>query len=69
MRADGRARLLVRDDGRGFPGMRPGGKQGTGLRNMQERATLAGGTFACRTRPGRGSEIVVELPGTESEAA
>ncbi len=66
-RREGRVRLRVRDDGRGFPGRRPGGSTGAGLRNMRERATLAGGTFACRTTPGTGSEIAVELPVTGRE--
>jgi len=54
--ADGRARLLVRDDGAGFDpeAVSP---WGTGLRGMKERAAAAGITFEVRSRPGGPTEV------------
>lgn len=59
--ADGtRAVLEVRDDGIGFePGQ---GAAGFGLRNMRERAFVAGGRLHVASAPGRGTLVRLELP-------
>jgi PAS domain S-box-containing protein len=63
---DGGVWLRVADDGRGFKfdaqATAGHGAIGIGLRNIQERAALAGGAFACRTAPGRGTELFVQMP-------
>jgi hypothetical protein len=64
-----RARQLtarVRDNGRGLPeevattGSRPGH---FGLLGMRERAERAGGKLAIASRPGKGTEVYVTVPG------
>jgi len=59
----GRPVVSVRDDGQGLMGGRDGG---LGLSGMRERALLAGGRLAIRSRPGRGHHgrahaLMVEL--------
>jgi signal transduction histidine kinase len=56
---DGRVRLAIRDDGRGFDAQR---EKGMGLLGMQERVTRLGGQFAIESRPGHGTELRVVLP-------
>jgi len=51
--------LDVDDDGRGPGGTRP---DASGLRNMRERAELAGGRFDFGPAPGRGARVRVWLP-------
>lgn len=52
--------LEVRDDGIGFePGQ---GAAGFGLRNMRERAFVAGGRLHVASAPGRGTLVRLELP-------
>lgn len=51
--------LEVLDDGRGPGGIRP---DAAGLRNMRERAELAGGSFEFGPAPGGGSRVRVWLP-------
>jgi two-component system, NarL family, sensor histidine kinase UhpB len=58
--ADGRVRLVVRDDGRGLGGSEPG----NGVKGMRERALLVGGRLALRSRAGGGAEVRLELPVT-----
>jgi signal transduction histidine kinase len=54
------ARLTVHDNGRGFtPSPQP---SGFGLRGMQSRAQMCGGTLLVRTAPGQGTTIVFEVP-------
>ena len=54
-------RLSVVDDGIGFvPAERHG--QGLGLRSIDERVRLNGGTLQLRTRPGAGTNIQVLIP-------
>jgi signal transduction histidine kinase len=52
--------LTAADDGRGFPADLNGG--GFGLRGLQERATLLGGTVALEARPGGGAQLSFSLP-------
>lgn len=56
---DGRLRIGVCDDG---IGMRPDHPIGMGLRTMQERARLLGGTLRIESEPGRGTSVWIELP-------
>lgn len=61
----GRVILTVRDDGRGFnprtvSGPSRGGR--LGIYGMNERASLLGGTLRIKSRPGKGTEVRLELP-------
>jgi methyl-accepting chemotaxis protein len=57
---EGRVRLEIRDDGRGFDtGARRQG--GVGLASMEERARLAGGRLTVESGAGMGTRVVVEL--------
>jgi signal transduction histidine kinase len=56
---DGRVRLAIRDDGRGF---NPQREKGMGLLGIQERVARLGGQFKIDSRPGSGAELRVELP-------
>jgi two-component system sensor histidine kinase UhpB len=66
LRAAGDALLLtVRDDGAGFDAaaaLDGAAGRSSGLRNMLDRAGLAGGTLAVRSAPGSGTEIEARLP-------
>jgi two-component system NarL family sensor kinase len=55
-----RLRLIVSDNGHGFPVKRRG--DGFGLEGMRERARVAGGRVVIRSRPGKGTEVLAELP-------
>ncbi|MBB2934928.1 signal transduction histidine kinase [Amycolatopsis bartoniae] len=55
--AEGKARLTVRDDGRGFE---PGSADGFGLAGMRARAEQVGGCLSVRS--GQGTTVVVEVP-------
>ena len=56
-----RWRLQVTDNGRGFMPGAVDASQGLGLLSMKERVALVGGTLSIRSRPGKGTSIVVEL--------
>jgi PAS domain S-box-containing protein len=59
-RADGGVRLRVEDDGKGFdPTSVPDGH--LGLAGMRARAERVGATFACQSKPGKGTSIEVAL--------
>jgi len=64
---DGRVRLGVRDDGRGFdPGQVAPGRYG--ILGMRERAKLLGGSLRVTSRAGRGTLVSVTVPlGGENE--
>jgi len=53
--------LVVEDDGRGLPPT-PERGAGMGLRIMEHRATLVGGSFSVVTVPGEGTRIICHLP-------
>jgi signal transduction histidine kinase len=53
-----RARLVVADDGCGFPPER----EGYGLLGMRERVQLAGGSVEVDSGPGHGTRLTVEIP-------
>ncbi len=57
-------RCVVRDDGVGFDPavLTEGGKRGLGLVGIRERLNAIGGTLQIRTEPGRGAELLVEIP-------
>jgi signal transduction histidine kinase len=58
--ADGGVRLRVEDDGKGFdPAGVPDGH--LGLAGMRARAERVGATFACESKPGKGTSIEVAL--------
>ncbi|GGM91515.1 sensor histidine kinase [Thermus composti] len=56
------ARLLVRDNGRGFSAPEAQGLGGFGLTQMRERVEARGGRFWVASEPGRGTEVGAELP-------
>lgn len=62
--------LRVEDDGIGFEPLSrmtsAVAEKRMGLRSMHERATLLGGTMHVRSKPGKGTKILVELPITVS---
>jgi two-component system, NarL family, sensor histidine kinase UhpB len=63
----GRIRLSVEDDGRGFAdpvGARSARRGGWGLPAMRERAEAHGGALRIEF-PGRGTRLIVEIPGPE----
>jgi len=53
-----RARLVVADDGRGFPP----GREGFGLVGMRERIELSGGSVDVRSGAGAGTRLTVTIP-------
>ena len=55
-------RLVISDDGRGFDVEAARSGQGLGLFMMQERASLAGATFAIDSGPATGTTVQVVLP-------
>lgn len=63
-------RLTIDDNGKGFYVPRFGiGKQvrrGMGLVSMRERAASFNGVFTLDSKPGRGTEIIIEIPVTHS---
>jgi signal transduction histidine kinase len=58
--------LHLADDGQGFDpdalASRPLAEQGSGLRNLQRRATLLSGTCTLRSEPGRGTAYEIQIP-------
>ncbi len=57
-----RARLEVRDDGRGFDREAAGRRRSYGLLGMRERAELIDGEFELVTAPGQGTRVSVSIP-------
>jgi signal transduction histidine kinase len=56
---DGRIRLVVDDDGRGFDASAPTDR--LGLAGIRERVELLGGTLRVESSPGGGAAVVVDL--------
>ena len=57
--------LSVQDDGRGFDPETlngPDGQSGMGLRSLQSRAQLLGGTLVVDSTPGQGTHITLSFP-------
>ena len=67
--ADGRAQLVVRDNGKGFDTQsalaREYGREHFGLRGIQQRAQLLGGECHIFSQPGEGASIIVDIPVSE----
>lgn len=66
--ADGRLRITIRDEGRGFDaaglaGDAGGPQGGLGLFRIGERLALLGGSLEIRSAPGAGTVVVVVAPG------
>ncbi|MCL4488789.1 MAG: HAMP domain-containing protein [Chloroflexi bacterium] len=61
---DGRVRISIQDDGRGFDPSAVAGNDGQafGLQIMRERTKEIGGTLELYSQPGRGTRIVVRVP-------
>jgi two-component system sensor histidine kinase UhpB len=57
--AGGRARLIVDDDGTGFP---TDGFETGGVRGMRERAVLIGATLRLDESPLGGARVTLDLP-------
>ena len=68
---DGRIFVIIRDDGHGFSPnhLEKVYGQHFGLQFMQERAGQLGGTLQIQTTPGKGTEVVLEVPAKEFEDA
>jgi signal transduction histidine kinase len=69
----GTLRLEVEDDGQGFDPAtvvpRPGDMRGLGLTGMRERVELFGGRVRIDSAPGRGTDVVIDLPLPEVQPA
>ncbi|HEY9362093.1 MAG TPA: PAS domain S-box protein [Chitinophagaceae bacterium] len=53
-------RLFIRDDGKGFNPKEV--KPGAGLNNIQNRVSLFNGTLYIHSSPGKGSELIIDIP-------
>jgi PAS domain S-box-containing protein len=60
-RVKGNFRLIVQDNGAGF-NLKGQTGQGRGLINMAARAKALGGTLSVRSRPAKGTRVVLDLP-------
>jgi PAS domain S-box-containing protein len=63
---EGLARLLIEDNGQGFDPDRAAEKGHFGLAIMRERAGLMGGSLTVTAAPGKGTQILVEVPCQEA---
>ena len=61
-------RFHIRDDGRGFDTDAAAPESHVGLRIMRERTQRIGGSLSVRSRPGAGTEVVLELAVVEPES-
>jgi signal transduction histidine kinase len=55
-------RLSIQDDGVGFNVPPPDETIGLGMQSMRERVQLLGGTFSVISEPGKGAEVLAEVP-------
>jgi two-component system, NarL family, nitrate/nitrite sensor histidine kinase NarX len=64
---DGRVFVIIRDDGRGFSPDNYGTVYGQhfGLQFMQERAGQLGGMLEVQSTPGKGTQVMLEVPTKE----
>jgi signal transduction histidine kinase len=58
----GRLEISVRDEGRGFSLSDLGQNGGIGIRSMEQRARLLGGTFEIHSEPGKGTTLEAWVP-------
>lgn len=61
-RRNGRIRVIVEDDGKGFIPQQAAGSGRLGLYGVRERAELLDGTVTIESAPGQGASIFVEVP-------
>jgi two-component system, NarL family, sensor kinase len=54
--------LKLSDDGRGFDAAGGAGGASHGLTGMRQRVTSLHGQFTLRSKPGRGTQIAVQVP-------
>jgi signal transduction histidine kinase len=68
---DGHFLVVIRDDGQGFSpnNLETAYGQHFGLQFMQERAGQLGGNLQIQSTPGRGTEVVLEVPERRGEYA
>jgi PAS domain S-box-containing protein len=69
---DGTVQCSVRDDGAGFDvtkALSRRGERGIGLIGIRERAGALSGTFALRSTPGHGTEVLITIPLGSGDAA
>jgi signal transduction histidine kinase len=57
--------LVIKDDGKGFDPAQK--RNGVGLRNIISRGEVFGGTVTIQSKPGKGCELRVILPGTHTD--
>lgn len=55
------AEIIITDNGQGFDPLQAAGN-GFGLRFMRERADEVGGSIEVRSAPGRGAQVIIEVP-------
>ena len=67
--AGNRLILSVSDDGRGFPTDGERDKNGLGMRNMEERVRLVGGTFEIHSEPTQGTRLEASVPLASARSA
>lgn len=58
--SESRIRLVLRDDGKGFDINSP--TNGIGLKSMEKRAGLIGGSFQLQSGPQSGTSVTIEIP-------
>ncbi len=59
--------LMVRDNGRGIPEEKVSDTQSLGLIGMRERAKLFGGDVSIKGCPGKGTTVMLHLPGISQQ--
>jgi signal transduction histidine kinase len=64
---DGKAVVVVEDNGVGFNTDMVPEEGHLGLLGMEERAHMAGGSLQIESKPGQGTTIVVEVPYVDSD--
>ena len=66
---DAHLQVIVRDDGKGFDTEEGRSeKPGSGLRNIENRATLLGGSLTLESKAGEGTKMKLMIPYTQSDA-
>jgi PAS domain S-box-containing protein len=60
-------RLIISDDGEGFDPEREKASLSLGLLGIRERTQAIGGRFVIQSAPGRGTEVSVRVPVTETD--
>lgn len=54
--------IVIADDGHGFDVSVASGRDGLGLRNIQQRAALHGGNVDIESTPGQGTKLTISVP-------